>query len=38
MMYDHVLKENNESMENFRAIQQEYNEKIGEYINRNTQL
>lgn len=37
-MYEHLMKENNESSEHFRNLQNEYNEKMAEYINRNTQL
>lgn len=35
-MYEHLMKENNESMEHFKNLQNDYNDKMGEYINRNT--
>lgn len=37
-MYEHLMKENNESLEHFKNLQNDYNDKMGEYINRNTQL
>ena len=37
-MYEHLMKENNESLEHFKNLQNDYNDKMGEYISRNTQL
>jgi hypothetical protein len=37
-MHDHLLKENADSLEHFKSIQTELNEKLGMFISSNTEL
>jgi predicted nuclease with TOPRIM domain len=38
MMYEHLLKENTDSLDHFKGIQADLNEKLSEFISRNTEL
>jgi hypothetical protein len=36
MMYDHLLKENADSLDHFKNIQNDLNDKLSQFISRNT--
>ena len=38
MMYDHLLKENADSLDHFKSIQNDLNDKLSQFIARNTEL
>ena len=38
MMYDHLLKENTDSLDHFKSIQNDLNDKLSQFIARNTEL
>ena len=38
MMYDHLLKENTDSLDHFKSIQNDLNDKLSQFIAKNTEL